>query len=300
MRKPPPLKAGQTIGIVAPAAATDAVAVESGVRRLRQAGYRVRVGESVFRRAGYLAGTDRERLDDLLRMFTDPDVRAIVCARGGYGSGRLLPLLEVELDVAEPKILVGYSDLTFVLTYLTQRCDLVAFHGPMVSDLESKPHALPELLSLLGGDRTGWSMSAATIIEPGTAEGMLTGGCLSALVAALGTPFEIVTNGKLLFLEDVNEKPFRIDRMLTQLRQAGKLEDVVGVVFGEMPGCSADPNESVKVTDVIRSQFASSGYPVAVGVPSGHGRGCATLPLGIRARLAGQQLTLLESPLSGG
>ncbi len=296
MLKPPALKPGETIGVVAPAAVADALRVESGVRVLRQAGYRVCVGEAVFNRSGYLAGSDAERLEDLVRMFGDPEVRAIFCARGGYGSGRLLPKLVERLPVDDPKILVGYSDLTFLLTYLTQQVDLVAFHGPMISDYEDSPEAVPELLALLGGDRSGWNMSAAAIVQPGTAEGQLTGGCLSAVVATLGTPFEIDTDGKVLFLEDVNEKPFRIDRMLTQLRHAGKLDGVAGVMFGEMVGCSADPNESVKVADVIRQQFASSDYPVVSGIPSGHGVGTATLPLGVRVRLAGERLTLLESP----
>ncbi len=298
MRKPPPLKVGDTIAVIAPAAAPDALAVESGARILRQAGYEVRIGDAVFRRQGYLAGTDRERADDLMEMLDDPAVRAIICARGGYGSGRLLPLLAGELGEVAAKIFVGYSDLTFVLTYLTQCCDLVTFHGPMVSDFERQPQALPLLLALLSGDRSGWSLAGHSIVEPGTAEGPLTGGCLSAVVAALGTPFEIETKGKILFLEDVNEKPFRVDRMLTQMRQAGKLEGVAGVIFGEMTGCSADANESVKVIDVIRGQFAGCGYPVMVGVPSGHGDGCATLPFGARARLAGQNVTFLESPFS--
>ncbi len=298
VRKPPVLKKGETIGIVAPAAAADALAVESAVRVLQQAGYRVCVGESVFRRSGYLAGKDRERLDDLLRMFGDADVRAIFCARGGYGSGRLLPMLVDELEVSDPKIFVGYSDLTFLLTYLAQACDLVTFHGPMISDFQAHPDSVGQLLALLGGDRAGWNLTALSILQPGTAEGVLTGGCLSAVVATLGTDYEVDCSGKVLFLEDVNEKPFRIDRMLTQMRQAGKLEDVVGVMFGEMAGCSADPNESVKVLDVIKSHFASSDYPVVFGIPSGHGGGTSTLPMGARVRLAGQRLTFLESPLS--
>lgn len=298
MLKPVPLKAGDTIGVVAPAAVADALAVESGARALRQAGYRVVFGEALFSRSGYLAGTDDQRLEDLVGMFGNPEIRAIFCARGGYGSGRLLPRLADTLVSGDPKILVGYSDLTFVLTFLTQRCGMVAFHGPMMSDYENRPRAVPDLLALLRGDRAGWNLSAEKIVQPGTAEGALTGGCLSAVVATLGTPCEIDSRGKMLFLEDVNEKPFRIDRMLTQLRQAGKLDDVRGVMFGEMVGCSADPNESVSVADVIAQQFAHSDYPVVTGIPSGHGAGTATLPMGIRVRLAGERLTFLESPFS--
>lgn len=300
MRKPAALKAGDTIAIVAPAAVADALAVDSGERALQHAGFQVRLGDSVFRRTGYLAGTDPERRDDLIEAFRDPTVRAIFCARGGYGSGRLLPLLAEALRVDEPKIFVGYSDLTFLLTFLTQQCDIVAFHGPMMADFEKRPQALPRLLALLGGDRSGWNLAGETIVQPGTAEGVLTGGCLSAVVAGLGTPYEIETEGKILFLEDVNEKPYRVDRMLTQLRQAGKLDGVAGVMFGEMAGCSADPNESVNVADVIGQHFANSTHPVVMGIPSGHGVGTATLPLGLRVRLAGQRLSFLESPFGDG
>jgi muramoyltetrapeptide carboxypeptidase len=291
---------GDTIGIVAPAAVSDALAVDASVRLLERAGYHVWLGDSAFRRTGYLAGTDQERRDDLVDAFRDPSVRAIFCTRGGYGSGRLLPLLAAALRVDEPKIFVGYSDLTFLLTYMTQQCDMVAFHGPMISDFETRPQALPQLLALLGGDRAGWNLSGETILEPGTAEGVLTGGCLSAVVAALGTPYAIETEGKILFLEDVNEKPFRVDRMLTQLRQAGKLDGVAGVMFGEMAGCSADPKESVSVADVIGQHFANGAHPVVLGIPSGHGAGTATLPMGLRVRLAGQRLTFLESPFGDG
>ena len=296
MIKPEMLRPGDLIGLVAPAGATEAAAITTGVQVLERAGYRVRLGDSVFKRMGFLAGNDAERAADLAAMFADPEVRAIIAARGGYGSGRLLPHFDIELARRNPKIFVGYSDLTFLLTQLVQRAELVTFHGPMVAGMALHSDAAMGLLGLLGGDRAGWNLAARDVVQPGTAEGVLTGGCLSVLVSTLGTPYEIQTAGRLLFLEDVNEKPYRIDRMLTQLRQAGKLSTVSGVIFGEMPGCSADPNEVVKVRDVIDEAFANVAYPVAYGLPSGHGRGSGTLPLGVRARLAGERLTLLESP----
>jgi muramoyltetrapeptide carboxypeptidase len=292
------LRPGDTIGIVAPAAATDALAVEAGVCFLEDAGYRVRLGSATLARTGYLAGKDEQRRRDLVDMFEDDEVRAILATRGGYGSGRLLPVLDPAIAARHPKIFVGYSDLTFLLTHFMQRGELVTFHGPMLVDLERQRDAATALLRALAGDRSGWNLAAATIVQPGTAEGRITGGCLSVVVATLGTPYEIATEGKILFLEDVNEKPFRVDRMLTQLRQAGKLSDVAAVMFGEMPGCTADPYEAVTVVDVIREKFAADTFPVVVGIPSGHGGGNATLPLGVRAQLAGQRLTLLESPLA--
>jgi muramoyltetrapeptide carboxypeptidase len=284
--------------VVAPAAAVEEPAVRAGARVLEHAGYRVRLGSSVLHQHGYLAGTDRERVADLMAMFRDAEVRAIVAARGGYGSGRLLPLLPMDVVRDHPKIVVGYSDLTFLLLALVQRAELVAFHGPMLAGLDKNLDGAASLLRMLSGDRSDWSMAASTIVQPGTAEGVLTGGCLSILVAGLGTPHAVETAGRLLFIEDVNEKPYRIDRMLTQLRQAGKLDDVVGVVFGEMAGCTAGPDESVTALDVVRDAFAAARYPVVFGVATGHGRGATTLPLGIRARLAGERLLLLESPVT--
>jgi len=255
MLKPAVLHPGVIIGVVAPPGAIEAAQVSAGVRLLEEAGFEVRLGDSVFRRVGYLAGNDAERAADLTAMFRDDEVRAIVAARGGYGSGRLLPCFDEEMVRKHPKVFVGYSDLTFFLTWLLQRVELVTFHGPMVAGLAQSGDGARRLLAMLRGDRTSWNLQATEIIQPGTAEGIICGGCLSVLMATLGTPYEFQTGGRILFLEDVNERPYRIDRMLTQLRQAGKLDGLAGLVFGEMPGCVADPNEAVTVRDVIRQAF---------------------------------------------
>ena len=298
MRKPPPLRPGDLIGVVSPASAVDETAVDGGVRILEAAGFRVRLGAAALKKAGYLAGTDRERLADLVEMFGDTEIAAVIATRGGYGSGRLLPLLDAALTPDRPKIFVGHSDITFLLTDLIQRAELVTFHGPMVANLPKQTQGAAVLLALLTGERVGWHQSARAVIQPGTAEGMVVGGCLSVIVAGLGTPYALQTRGRLLFLEDVNEKPYRIDRMLTQLWQAGALDEVAGVIFGEMEGCTAGPDERVSVRDVIAAAFATAPFPVVFGLPSGHGAGTVTLPLGVRARLAGERFTLLESPLA--
>src|SRR5262249_38746489 len=158
------------------------------------------------------------------------------------------------------------SDLTFLLTQLVQRAGLVSFHGPMLAGLEQNRAGGATLLALLSGDRAGWNLAAQSIVQPGTAEGMLVGGGLSILVSALGTPYAIETDQRLLFIEDANEKPYRVDRMLTQLRQAGKLDAVAGVIFGEMSGCDSGPHEAVSVVDVIRGAFATARYPVVFGL----------------------------------
>jgi muramoyltetrapeptide carboxypeptidase len=271
--------------------------VTQGIRVLEEAGFAVRVGASVFKRAGYLAGPDADRVADLHAMFADAEVKAIICARGGYGCGRLLPLLDPLVARAQPKIFVGHSDVSFLLNYLLAAAGLVTFHGPMVAGLATHPDAAASMLRMISIDRGGWHAAAQEVVQPGMAEGVLVGGNLSIVVAALGTPYAVPTRGRLLFLEDVNEKPFRIDRMLTQLRQSGALDEVAGVVFGEMVGCRADDDEHVTVRNVIHEAFADASYPVAFGLPSGHGLGTFTLPLGVRARIAGERLTLLEAPV---
>jgi muramoyltetrapeptide carboxypeptidase len=298
MRKPAPLRRGEVMGVVAPAAAVDEARLDAGVRVIESAGFRVRLGAAVLKKSGYLAGSDHERIADLHAMFGDREVKAIIAARGGYGAGRLLPLIDPAVVREHAKIFVGHSDLTFLLNDLVRRAELVTFHGPMVTGLPEHPEAAAALVAMLSGDRASWHLPAQAVVRPGTAEGVLAGGCLSVIVSALGTPYALDSRGRLLFLEEVNEKPFRIDRMLTQLRQAGVLDEVAGVIFGEMHGCSAANNERVSVRDVIAEAFAHVSYPVAFGLPSGHGQGTLTLPLGIRARLDGERLSLLESPFA--
>lgn len=296
MRKPAPLAPGDKVAVISPGAAVDPAALDAGIRELEDHGLEVVRGQHVLARRGYLAGSDSQRLADLVEAFRDPEIKAIIAARGGYGCGRLLPLLDPELFRGAPKIFVGHSDLTFLLTYFGNVTELVTFHGPLVAALATP--STRALVALLSGARAPWQQAAAEVIHPGTGEGRLTGGCLSIVTALLGTPWAVPTKGRILFLEDVNEKPYRIDRMLTQLRQAGAFDEVAGVVFGEMVGCSAGPGEAVTVRDVIRDAFHRAPFPVAFGLTSGHGASTVTLPLGVRARLAGERLTLLEAPLS--
>lgn len=296
--KPVALKKGDLIGVVSPGAAVDPQALERGVACLEAAGFRVRLGQAVLRRNGYLAGSDAERLADLREVYTDPEVKAVIAARGGYGCGRLLSAAPIIRPDDPVKAFVGHSDLTFLLTDLVQRSRMVAFHGPLVAGLDASSPAVDALTDLLTGNQCGWQQQASEVIRPGTASGVLVGGCLSIITAMVGTPYAVATRHRLLFLEEVNEKPYRIDRMLVQLRQAGALDEVAGVIFGEMPGCSAGPGEAVSVRDVIAEVFRDAPYPVAFGVPSGHGRGTAILPFGVRAQLSADRLILLESPFT--
>jgi len=289
--KPPMLRKGDTIGIVAPASNVKRADLDAGCEALRRAGYRPLYNDSILDRDLYFAGSVDRRVRELEEMFERDDIRAIVCARGGYGANYLLERLDLDTVKANPKIFVGYSDLTCLLTYLTDAAGLITFHGPMVAkdwshedgvDLASWTSAL--------SDVRPWSVplnSEVTCLVEGDSEGTLYGGCLSILVASLGTPYEINTEDTILFLEDQAAKPYQIDRMLMQLKLGGYLDDVRGIVFGQMLDCVQSPNQDYTLQEVITRVVGDLAVPVAYGLKSGHvTSGNITLPFGVRARLA--------------
>jgi len=306
--RPPALRPGDTVGIVAPASNLKQSELEAGCEALRRAGYRTIYLDSILDRDLYFAGSINRRVDELEEMFQRRDVRAIVCARGGYGANYLLNRVDLDIVKANPKIFVGYSDITSLLTHFTDRTGLVTFHGPMVA----KDWAHED-----GVDFTSWQ-SALTQTAPwdvplnlevtglvdGSAEGVLYGGCLSILVASLGTPYEIQTEGKILFLEDLSAKPYQIDRMLMQLKLGGYLSLVRGIVFGQMLDCVQSPAQDYTLQEVITRIVGNLRIPVAFGLKSGHvSSSNRTLPFGVRASLAvaGGQVSfkILESAVSG-
>jgi len=288
--KPPALRPGDTVGIIAPASNIKQALLEAGCQALRALGYKPFYFDSILERDVYFAGSVQRRVRELEEMFTRPEVRAIVCARGGYGANYLLDKLNLEKIKAQPKIFVGYSDVTTLLTYFADAAGLVTFHGPMVTKDFSHSDGV-DLLSwqaALGG-KEEWSVGPNTGVKPlveGRAEGVLYGGCLSMLVASLGTPYEIHTEGTLLFLEDLAAKPFQIDRMLMQLKLAGKLHGARGIVFGEMMDCVQSRDQDYTLEQVVLGVVGEMGVPVAFGLRSGHvTRGNVTLPIGVRAAL---------------
>ncbi len=303
--KPPALRKGDTVGIVAPASYFQRQDFESGCEALRQIGYNPVFDDSIFDRDLYFAGSVERRARELEEMFVRPDVKAILCARGGYGSNYLLPSLDVTKIAAHPKILVGYSDLTSLLTYLCDVAGIVTFHGPMVAKDFAKSGGVDAASwqAALGGSGN-WPLDFTTdsgvqSLVPGSAEGVLYGGCLSMLVASSGTPYEIRTQGTILFLEDIAAKPFQIDRMLMHLKLAGKLDGVRGIIFGEMLGCVQAPNQGYTLEEVVMRVVGNMGVPVAYGVRSGHvSKGNITLPIGVSVLLnvggSGVALEILE------
>jgi muramoyltetrapeptide carboxypeptidase len=305
--KPPALRPGDIVGIVAPASNIKRGDLEAGCEALRRAGYRPSYFDSIVEKDLYFAGSVERRARELEEMFVRDDVRAIVCARGGYGANYLLKELDLEKIGAHPKIFVGYSDITTLLTYFCDAAGLVSFHGPMAA--RDWAHAdgvdLASWHAALSGS-TGWDVplnEGVTGLVDGDAEGTLYGGCLSILVASLGTPYEIKTAGTILLLEDLAAKPYQIDRMLMQLKLAGHFDGVRGIVFGEMLDCVQTANQGYTLQDVVTRIVGDLGVPVAFGVRSGHvTSGNITLPFGVRAKLVvrgGQvALKILESAVT--
>jgi muramoyltetrapeptide carboxypeptidase len=304
--KPPALRPGDTVGIVAPASNLKRADLEAGCESLRRAGYRPFYFDSILDQDLYFAGSVQRRARELEEMFVRDNVRAIVCARGGYGANYLLRELDLEKIQAHPKIFVGYSDITTLLTYFTQAAGFVTFHGPMAAKDWAHENGvdLPSWQAAIAGT-TAWDVplgAAVSGLVDGEADGILSGGCLSILVASLGTPYEIKTAGTILFLEDVAAKPYQIDRMLMQLKLAGHFNAVRGLVFGEMLDCvqAANPNQGYTLQEVVTRIVSDLGVPVAFGVKSGHvTSGNITLPFGVQAKLtvsSGQvALKILES-----
>jgi len=278
------------VGIVAPASNIKRELLEQGCDRLRQLGYDPLYFESILDRDLYFAGSVERRARELETMFEREDVRAIVCARGGYGSNYLPLALDPKKIVSHPKILVGYSDITTLVCCMADSANFVTFHGPMVT----KDFTLDDGVDMASwtaalGGTPEWEIAAnsgARALAAGVAEGVLYGGCLSMLVASIGTKHEIRTDGTILFIEDVATKPFQIDRMLMQLKLAGKLEDVRGIVFGEMLDCRQSSDQDYTLEEVVMRVVGDLKIPVAFGMRSGHvSRANITLPIGVRARL---------------
>ena len=297
--KPPALRTGDTVGIVAPASNIKPAELEAGCAALERAGYRPFYFDSILEQDLYFAGSVERRAQELEEMFARDDVRAIVCARGGYGANYLLERIHLKEIRAHPKIFVGYSDITSLLTYLRDSTGLVTFHGPMAAkDWAYAGGVDPASWQAALSGTKSWNVALSagvSALADGEAEGVLYGGCLSILAASLGTPYEIETSGTILFLEDVSTKPYQLDRMLMQLKLAGKLKKVRGIVFGEMLDCRQTANQGYTLQEIIMRVLGDMRVPIAFGVRSGHvSSGNITLPFGLKASLSvrGRQVAL--------
>jgi len=300
--KPPELRPGDKLGLIAPASSFSRDGFLAGCDRLRQMGYEPVYSQNIFDRDIYFAGTAERRTHEFHEFWRRDDIAALICVRGGYGSNYLLEKLDYSMIAKRPKILLGCSDVTSLISAINDRKGLVGFHGPMVArdiaDGTFDPSSWKNALE----SAANWSVptSGVEVLRTGQAVGRLYGGCLSMLVASLGTPYEIQTDDAILFIEDIAEKPYRLDRMLVQLRLAGKLEKVRGFVFGEMLDCLPPQGETYTLQQVIMRVLAPYNVPIVYGLKSGHvSSGNVTLPIGVQAELkaegADASLRILES-----
>ena len=286
---PPALRPGDRVAVIAPASGFEREAFDSGLALIRSR-YRAEHENAVFERRRYLAGTDARRLAELTAALADPGIRAVFCARGGYGATRLLSKLGGAAP-GEPKLLIGFSDITALHSWL-QCQGRASIHGPVLTQLGRLPPESPErLFALLESAAPAPPLEGTDTYVSGTAEGPLLGGNLSVLTRLLGTPFLPQLDGAILLLEDQGERPYRLDRMWTHLHQAGVFARVRGIVLGTFTSCE-EPNPAYTSADVLRELAAESGVPCAAGFPIGHGDVNEPVPLGVRVRLDASQARL--------
>jgi muramoyltetrapeptide carboxypeptidase len=288
--RPPAVQTGAGISVVAPASFAQSDRIDRGLQQLRRLGFVPSLGERALARGPlFFAGSPEQRLADLHAAFNDQDTAIVSCLRGGYGSNYILNGVDLESIRRHPKPFFAYSDLTGIQLHLLDRLGLPAFHGPMVAAdfyLEDGVHLPSFQAALTGQPYNVGAQEGLRILKPGSARGVLYGGCLSILVSLLGTPWEPQTEGKLLFLEDTGTKPYQVDRMLWQLRNAGKLEGVRGIIFGEMLDCASPGAPSELLDEVVLRFFEDFEGPVAIGLRSGHvSRQNVTLTFGVSAEL---------------
>ncbi len=309
--RPPKLKRGDLIGIITPASpVADSTRIENGIRYLQSLGYTTKVGENVGKTLGYLAGTDEERVADIHSMFADKEVKAIICLRGGYGTPRLLSLLNYRLIARNPKILVGYSDITALQCALWRKCGLVTFHGPMAAvEMANQidPFTEEHFWRLLTSTKKGGTLPFPTDLPAqtsgtGKVRGRLIGGNLALLLSVLGTPYQPSFDDALLFLEDVEEAPYRVDRMMSQLQNAGIYTKVRGLLFGQFTDCVPTDltKPSLTTEQVLADATEKFAGPTLANLPFGHVPRKLTLPFGTLAgmNIAKEELTLLEPAVS--
>lgn len=312
--KPERLRTGDKIGLITPGSFIPDRTLEKAIANIRALGFEVVLGRNIRAKNGYIAGTDAQRLDDLHAMFSNPDIRGVWCARGGYGCTRLLPNIDYTLIQNNPKVLIGYSDITALHLAIHQRTGLVTFHGPVAgSDFTAytakhvkavlmdatAPHVIDTLTEY--GTVKNPELYKPLIIKSGKVQGPLFGGNLSLLAAMAGTEFGLDARGKLLFIEDIDEKPYRVDRMLTQLRQSANLDQAAAFGLGVFAGCIPEPgDESLTLAQTIMDRLSDLDRPAVYGLTFGHIANQCTLPTGIQAELDTENLriTLLEAGVS--
>ncbi len=313
--KPPRLKSGDKLGIVAPGSYISEEELQDSIKNLNQLGFETTHSEKILLQSGYFAGSDKDRADDLMEKFLDKSVKGIVCARGGYGCSRILPMLDYDVIRSNPKILIGYSDITALLYGIYQKSGLITFHGPVGTStfndysVDNFKRVLmnPERSKTFKNSTSGEdeNVYGVTSIVKGKGKGRLVGGNLSIMVSLIGTEYDVDYSGKIIFIEEVGEEPYRVDRMLTQLIQAGKFDHAAGIMMGIFRKCEVKENsdltaKSFNLMEVLQDRFGNFKIPVVYGMSFGHVKDKFTIPFGALAELDANKhtFTLLEKAVN--
>ncbi len=313
--KPPRLKSGDKLGIVAPGSYISEEELQDSIKNLNQLGFETTHSEKILLQSGYFAGSDKDRADDLMEKFLDKSVKGIVCARGGYGCSRILPMLDYDVIRSNPKILIGYSDITALLYGIYQKSGLITFHGPVGTSsfndysVDNFKRVLmnPERSKTFKNSTSGEdeNVYGVTSIVKGKGKGRLVGGNLSIMVSLIGTEYDVDYSGKIIFIEEVGEEPYRVDRMLTQLIQAGKFDHAAGIMMGIFRKCEVKENsdltaKSFNLMEVLQDRFGNFKIPVVYGMSFGHVKDKFTIPFGALAELDADKhtFTLLEKAVN--
>ena len=283
IRRPARLKPGARIGIIAPAGPFDDETFGRGTRILEKMGFEVFIPPQLLDARGYLAASDQHRAQLVNQLFADKSTDAVICARGGYGSIRILPLLDYEIMADNPKVFIGFSDISVLLNVFTDRCGLATFHGPVVTSLaDSNAETRKSLMQAVSSDaRLEFRAPEGTTVKAGSATGAVCGGNLTTICHLVGTPYAPAFVNKILFLEDRGEAPYRVDRMLVHMKLAGCFENLAGIVLGSFENCGSMES----VLNIVSEIFAPYAFPILAGLEAGHGQNNLTIPLGVEATL---------------
>lgn len=311
--KPKRLKKGDTIGLITPSSSITEEQLEKAIKNMKSLGLKIKLGKHIKAINGYLAGTDEQRLEDLHTMFADKEVDGIWCIRGGYGVGRILPKINYKLIKDNPKVLIGYSDITALLLAVYEKTGLICFHGPVASS-DFTDYTVRHLKGVLMEKNAIYPINYAKennevedplyrtkVIRAGKAKGELTGGNLTLLAAMAGTPFKWDVKDKLVFMEDIGERPYRIDRMLTQILQSTNLHEAAGIILGVFEDCRAkEGSRSLSLMECLEDRLGHLDMPIIYGLSFGHIKSHFTIPIGIQGEMntATRSLKLMEAPCS--
>jgi muramoyltetrapeptide carboxypeptidase len=294
MIRPKPLKTGDKIALIGPSSPVSKDRIEPSIKSMEELGLEVVLGESVRGKHGFLSGSDELRAHDINTMFKDKSIKGIFSIRGGYGSGRLLDMLDYEMIKKNPKIFAGYSDVTALHNVFIEKCSLITFHTPMAStefykgvddytiNYFRKNIFSDEPLGIIENP----SDQEMKILVNGEATGKLVGGNLSVIASTMGTTYELNTKGKILFLEDVDESPYKIDRMLLQLKQCGKFQDAAGIILGAWTNCEPkEPKKSLSLMEIFEELIAPENKPTIFNLACGHCLPTMSIPLGAKVKI---------------